>query len=74
MKLIKEWREAWKFGSVQTALILAVANAVFMLLPELQPALPSWLYSLIMIVGNVSIVALRLVSQGITDNDETEIS
>lgn len=67
MKLIKEWREAWRFTSVQTALILAIANALFALLPAFQAAVPLWLYGIIMVAGNLAIVVLRLISQGITD-------
>lgn len=29
MKLIKEWREAWKFTSVQTTLLLAAMSGAY---------------------------------------------
>lgn len=63
MKLIKEWREAWKFSSVQTALILAVANGLFALLPSLSEMVTLPIYALIMMTGNIGIVLLRLISQ-----------
>lgn len=63
MTLIENWREAWKFNSVQSALILAVANALFALIPSLSSVVPFWVYALIMTFGNLAIVALRLVAQ-----------
>lgn len=61
--LIKEWRKAWQYNSVQTAIILALANAIFMLLPSLVNSVSLPVYAGIMCLGNIAIVVLRLVAQ-----------
>lgn len=63
MTLIKEWREAWKLTSVQTAIVLGVANALFALLPALSDAVSLPAYAAISALGNVAIIVLRLVAQ-----------
>jgi hypothetical protein len=63
MKLIEKWREAWKLSSVQWAVLLAVSNALFALLPMLSESVPIWLYAIIMSVGNIASVLLRMVAQ-----------
>ena len=63
MKLIKKWREAWKLTSVQTAVIIGLANAVFALLPALSDFVTLPIYAAISAIGNVAIIILRLVAQ-----------
>jgi hypothetical protein len=63
MKLITNWKQAWKFTSVQTALILAVANGLFAVLPMLSSYVTLPVYALIMMLGNIGIVVLRLIAQ-----------
>lgn len=63
MSLIKQWREAWKLTSVQTAVILGLANAAFFLLPELPDFVTLPIYAAISAIGNVAIIILRLVAQ-----------
>ena len=63
MNLIKEWRSAWKFSSVQTALILGVANTLFALMPALSDAVSLPVYALVSAVGNIAIIVLRLIAQ-----------
>lgn len=63
MTLIKEWRQAWKFTSVQTAVILGIANALFALIPALSDAVSLPVYAAISALGNVAIIILRLVAQ-----------
>jgi len=63
MKLIKEWRKAWKYTTVQTAVILGLANAAFFFLPQLSDLVSFPVYAGIMALGNVGIIVLRLVAQ-----------
>lgn len=63
MTLIQNWKSAWKFSSVQTALILAAANGLFAVIPLLSELVSVSVYALISLFGNVAIVALRLVAQ-----------
>lgn len=63
MKLIEKWREAWKLTSVQTAVILGLANAAFALLPALSDFVTLPIYAAISAIGNVAIIILRLVAQ-----------
>lgn len=63
MQLIKDWRQAWKFTSVQSALILAVANGCFALVPFLSDAVSMPVYAACSVIANVAIVVLRLVAQ-----------
>lgn len=63
MALIQEWRQAWKFSSVQTALILGIANTAFALLPALSDSVSLPVYAAVSAIGNVAIIVLRLVAQ-----------
>jgi hypothetical protein len=63
MKLISNWKQSWKFTSVQTALILAAANGLFAVLPMLFSYVTLPVYALIMMFGNIGIVVLRLIAQ-----------
>lgn len=63
MTLIKQWREAWKFSSVQTAVILGLANTAFFLLPKLDEVISLPVYAAISALGNVAIIVLRLIAQ-----------
>lgn len=63
MKLIEKWKESWKYTSVQTAVILAGANALFAVVPALVDSVPFWVYTALMSLGNMGIVILRIVAQ-----------
>lgn len=63
MALIKEWRKAWKYTTVQTAVILGLANAVFLFLPDLAQFVSFPVYAGIMALANVGIIVLRLIAQ-----------
>lgn len=63
MTLIKNWRDAWKFTSVQSALILATVSGLFYFMPVVQEYLSPALYALIMCLGNIGVTVLRLVAQ-----------
>lgn len=70
MKLIKEWREAWKFSSVQTQLISALVSVIYALVPAIQSYVPLWIYIVLMVVANLASTVLRIISQGITDKKD----
>lgn len=73
MTLIQNWRQAWRFTSVQTALILGIANALFALMPVLSDAVSLPVYAAISALGNVAIIILRLVAQpSLEPSNETE--
>lgn len=64
MKLIEEWRSAWKWFSVQSMALATAALVTWGLIPEdLKTALPSWLVPIfaagLLILG----IAGRLVQQ-----------
>lgn len=63
MKLIDNWRQSWRFSSVQAAMILAVVNGVFALLQYLAEVVSLPTYAAISVLGNLSVVVLRLVAQ-----------
>lgn len=63
MELINEWRKAWQYTTVQTAVILGVANALFFFLPQLADFVSFPVYAGIMALGNIGIIILRLVAQ-----------
>lgn len=74
MKLIQNWRQAWRFSSVQTALILGIANALFALMPVLSDAVSLPVYAAISALGNVAIIILRIVAQpSLEPENETAI-
>ena len=69
MTLIKNWREAWKFTSVQSALILAAVSGLFYFMPVVQEFLSPTVYALIMFVGNIGVTVLRIIAQpGVSDD------
>jgi len=63
MNLIKEWRSAWKFSSIQTAVILGIANTLFALMPALSEIFTVPVYAAISAIGNIAIIVLRLIAQ-----------
>lgn len=63
MTLIQNWQQAWKFSSVQTAVILGLANTAFALLPALSESVSLPIYAAVSALGNVAIILLRLVAQ-----------
>ena len=64
MKLIPDWRLAWKFLSVQAAVLLALLSGVQgEVLPLVAPIFPAHLWPYISGGIALTIVVLRLVSQ-----------
>lgn len=64
MKLIPDWRLAWKFLSVQAAVLLALLSGIQGdVLPLVAPIFPAHLWPYISGGIALSIVVLRLVSQ-----------
>jgi len=59
LRLIENWREAWKFLSVQLALILAVISTAYDYLPAVQQYLPAgWVKWMAL-----AIIAVRIFQQ-----------
>lgn len=63
MKLIKEWRESWKFSSVQVALLTSILSAVYAAMPEFQELMNPTIYSVTVLVLNLSIIVARNIHQ-----------
>lgn len=69
MKLIDNWRKAWRFTSVQSALILALVNGLFSVFPVMFQSLNPTIYCSLMVLGNISVVVLRLIAQPKLENN-----
>lgn len=63
MKLVSNWKQSWRFTSVQTALILAAVNGLFAVLPLLSESVSVPIYATLSVLGNLLIVVLRLIQQ-----------
>lgn len=59
MKLIENWKDAWKLSSVQAGAAIAALGVAEQVLPALQAALPTGIYA---ILGALVMVA-RIVLQ-----------
>lgn len=68
MKLIDDWRRAWRFASVWAATALAVLSVLQAeVLPLFQFAIPADRWPWVTAVFGAAIVGLRLVSQAIPE-------
>lgn len=65
MKLINNWTKAWKFTSVQTALIIAVVSALYAAWPAFMSTVSPFWYAVGMIVLSLTVVVMRLIQQNI---------
>ncbi|MEZ9525710.1 DUF7940 domain-containing protein [Enterovibrio norvegicus] len=63
MKLIDNWKEAWKLWSVQCAFIIAMVNVAITLLPLLQQYLTMPTYALLNAVMGIALAVLRVLAQ-----------
>lgn len=74
-KLIDDVKNSWKFTSVQSAALLAIANAFFAFIPTLEGSISLPMYSLLMLIGNLTVIFLRLVAQPSLDKKvETNVN
>jgi hypothetical protein len=65
MKLIPDWREAWRYFSVQCAALLAFVSACYDYLPDVQAYLPEgWVKWMALVI-----IVARLIRQG-ADKEE----
>jgi hypothetical protein len=67
MKLIPEWKQAYKYLSIQLATLLAIISAAYEYMPMLQSYLPDgWVkwFALVIIVA-------RLIQQQKEDNHDS---
>ena len=61
--LVEDWRNAWKWLSVQIALLIAGAQSLMVFVPTLHEVLPaSWLHG-IMAVLAVCVILARVKNQ-----------
>lgn len=67
MKLVPNWREAWKFLSVQVAVIGAAMQAAVLAFPDLKDWLGDTVTHLAGLLMLFGLVAARLVDQKKTD-------
>lgn len=65
MKLIDNWAKAWKFTSVQTALIIAAVSALYAAWPAFMSTVSPFWYAVGMIVLSLTVVVMRLIQQSI---------
>ena len=59
MKLIPNWRQAWRMYSVRLSLLIVVLATMESFLPELQPLLPPKVYAGL----GVAVMVARLFQQ-----------
>lgn len=64
MKLVPDWKEAWKWFSVHAAVILAVINAAQASVPYVQSLLSPVQFAVVNAGLGIAIIWLRLLSQG----------
>ncbi|EMK3400829.1 TPA: hypothetical protein NKZ51_004566 [Vibrio parahaemolyticus] len=63
MKLIENWKKAWRLWSVQCAFFIALVNIAISLLPLLQQELSITVYAIINALLGVLLAVLRVLSQ-----------
>jgi len=60
LRLIENWRSAWRWASVQLAALLAIASAAYVYLPAMQLYLPeTWVTW-----AALAIIVARVIQQG----------
>lgn len=75
MKLVRDWKQAWRWLSVNCMVLAATIQGAWMAIPDdLRAAMPIWLGSATTIVLLVLGVAGRLVHQPVKDKDVEPIS
>lgn len=68
MKLIPDWRKAWRYLSVQATALLALLSAVQAnLLPSIQPIVPAHYWPYVTAAFGVAIGILRILPQPSVD-------
>ena len=70
IRLIPNWRKAWRFYSTQAAAILAALSALQEWLPQAQQHLPPQTFARITLALSALIVVLRVVKQFNADDGE----
>lgn len=59
MKLVKNWRQAWRMYSVQLSALIVVLATMETFLPQLQPLLPPKVYAGL----GVAVMVARILQQ-----------
>lgn len=63
MKLVDNWKDAWKWWSVWGGVIVAVLSAVQVALPDLRESISPEVFTYATLALGVAIPVLRVVSQ-----------
>lgn len=63
MKLIPNWRKAWRMHSIRFAAVLPVLSAMREAMPEVQAFIPAKAFGIIVAVLGVVIIFGRLIHQ-----------
>lgn len=63
MKLVDNWKEAWRWWTVWGGIVIAVLSAVQLALPELHDKLPPGVFAYATLALGVAIPFLRVISQ-----------
>lgn len=66
MKLVPDWKFAWRFLSVQFALLGAVASGLWAAVPAFQGVVPPTKFAILCVGASVLAVLLRLINQKIS--------
>lgn len=69
MKLIDNWKKAWKFTSVQVAMLLSILATVQASMPDLQAMFAPTTYALINLGLGIAVIIARVVKQSMEDSN-----
>jgi hypothetical protein len=70
LRLIPEWRQAWRFNSVQLAALLTLLSLVqTQLLPQIEPVVPPKYWPYVTTAIGVAIGLVRIVQQVLPGRD-----
>lgn len=72
IRLIKDWRRAWRFHSVRLASVLAGLSSLQEWLPQAQQQLPPQTFARIALLLSALIVVVRIVQQFHDDDQEPQ--
>lgn len=72
MKLIDNWKKAWRFTSVQVALLLSILATLQASLPDLQSLFAPTTYALINLGLGIAVIIARVVKQSMEDSNAAD--
>lgn len=65
MNLIPDWKEAYRWFSVQGATVLTVLSLVYAYVGAFQAILPPWAFGILTAIIGLAIILGRLIQQGV---------